>query len=111
MELRPRASLHLRPFIPKFHYWAHKEEAHEQYSFNYGDGAGHSDGEAIERVWSAHNALAGSTKVSGPGTRHDILDDNFGYWNYLKYISMGGFNLLPYFSSSNLHYNLLQETP
>lgn len=88
-DFRPRPGLHLRPFIPKFHYWAHKEEDHEQYSLNYGDGAALTDGEAIERVWGGHNALAGSTKVSGPGTRQDILDDNFGYWNYLKYISIG----------------------
>lgn len=90
-DLRPRAGLHLRPFIPKFHYWAHKEEDHEQFSLNYGDGAALSDGEAIERVWSGHNALAGSTKVSGPGTRQDVLDDNFGFWNYLKYVSIGLF--------------------
>lgn len=88
-HLRLRSGLHLRPFIPKFHYWAHKEEGHDQYSFNYGDGAALSDGEAIERVWGGHNALAGSTKVAGPSMQHDVLDDNFGFWNYLKYISMG----------------------
>lgn len=98
-NLHLRAGLHLRPFIPKFHYPAHKEEGHEQYSFNFADGAGLSDGEAIERVWSAHNALAGSTNVAGPGTRQDILDDNFGYWNFLKYISIG----------TRLHYILQRQ--
>ncbi|KDR67155.1 hypothetical protein GALMADRAFT_80104 [Galerina marginata CBS 339.88] len=25
----------------------------------------------------------------GPGSRHDLLDDHFGFWNYEKYIGMG----------------------
>ncbi|KAG6829299.1 hypothetical protein H0H93_014534, partial [Arthromyces matolae] len=25
----------------------------------------------------------------GPGSRHDVLDDHFGHWNWLKYYSMG----------------------
>ena len=88
-DLQPRAGLHLRPLIPKFHDPAHLEKLHEQYSFNLAEGVGLSDGECPERVWSAHNALAGSTRTMGPGTRSDILDDHFGHWNWLKYSSMG----------------------
>lgn len=88
-NLHLRAGLHLCPLIPKFHYPAHKEEGHEQYSFNFADRVGLLDGKAIKCVWSAHNTLAGSTKVAGPGTRQDILDNNFGYWNFLKYVSIG----------------------
>ena len=88
-ELRPRQGLNLRPLIPKFHEPAHLDKEHEQYSFNLAEGAGLADGECPERVWASHNQLAGSTKASGPGTRSDILDDNFGHWNWLKYSAMG----------------------
>lgn len=89
VELRPRPGLHIRPLIPKFHEPAHKDKDHEQYSFNYAEGVGLTDGECPERVWSGHNSLGSSTKTTGPGTRHDILDDNFGFWNWSKYIRMG----------------------
>lgn len=95
-ELRLRAGLNLRPLIPKFHEPAHLEKGHEQYSFNLAEGVGLSDGECPERVWASHNPLAGSTRTTGPGTRDDILDDNFGHWNWLKYSTMGELNSLGY---------------
>jgi len=45
--------------------------------------------ETPERVWAGHNALGNSTKTQGPGGRHDVLDDHFGFWNWLKYVRMG----------------------
>jgi len=45
--------------------------------------------ETPERVWAGHNALGNSTKAQGPGGRHDVLDDHFGFWNWLKYVGMG----------------------
>lgn len=87
LKMLPGAQL--RPFIPKFHAPAHKEEGHEQFSLNLAEGAGMTDGEAIERVWASHNGLAGSTKTAGPGTRQDVLDDNFAFWNFQKYTSIG----------------------
>ena len=89
--LRPKEGLKLRPLIPKFHEPAHLEKGHEQYSFNLVEGIGLSDSECSERVWGSHNPLAGSTRTMGPGTREDVLDDNFGHWNWLKYIAMGTF--------------------
>ena len=91
-ELQMREGLSLRPLIPKFHELAHLEKLHEQYSFNLAEGVGLSDGECPERLWSSHNALYSSTRTTGPGTRDDILDDNFGQWNWLKYSSMGKFS-------------------
>ena len=88
-NLQPRAGLSLRPLIPKFHKPAHLDKGHKQYSFNLAKGMGLSDGECPERVWGSHNPLAGSTKTTGPGTRDDVLDDNFGHWNWQKYCSMG----------------------
>lgn len=37
-RLHLRSGLHIRPYIPKFHAPAHKEDGHDQYSFNLGDG-------------------------------------------------------------------------
>ena len=28
-------------------------------------------------------------RSQGPGSRHDVLDDHFGFWNWLKYIGLG----------------------
>ena len=88
-ELQMRPGLNLRPLIPKFHEPAHLDKLHEQYSFNLAKGVGLSDGECPERVWGSHNALAGSTRTMGPGTREDIIDDHFSHWNWMKYSSMG----------------------
>ena len=45
--------------------------------------------ETPERVWAGHNGLGNSTKTQGPGGRHDVLDDHFSFWNWLKYIGLG----------------------
>ncbi|KAF9471428.1 hypothetical protein BDN70DRAFT_820006, partial [Pholiota conissans] len=87
-ELRIATNVETRPLIPKFHEPAHHEKDHEQFSFNLVNGIGQSDGEVPERVWAGHNGLGGSTKTHGPGSRQDILDDHFGFWNWQKYASM-----------------------
>ncbi|KAF8069293.1 hypothetical protein FPV67DRAFT_1415377 [Lyophyllum atratum] len=86
LHLSPRSRV--IPAIPKLHEPAHKE-THDQLSFNHILGAGLTDGECPERIWAGHNALGNSTKTMGPGSRHDALDDHFGFWNWLKYCSMG----------------------
>jgi hypothetical protein len=45
--------------------------------------------EMPECVWAGHNRLGNSTKTQGPGVHHDVLDDHFGFWNWLKYIGIG----------------------
>ncbi|KAF9508560.1 hypothetical protein BS47DRAFT_1373652 [Hydnum rufescens UP504] len=75
--------------IPKFHLPAHKEGCHTIYSLNLRPGAGRTDGEGIERDWSAMNAAATSTKEMGEGSRHDALDDFWGDWNYRKILGIG----------------------
>jgi len=79
----------LIPAIPKLHEPMHGKDNHEMYSLNFLPGVGFSDLETPERVWSAHNALGNSTKTQGPGSRQDVLDDHFGFWNWLKYIGLG----------------------
>jgi len=67
----------------------HGRKNHEGYSLNFIPGVGKSDMETPERVWAGHNGLGNSTKTQGPGGRHDVLDDHFSFWNWLKYVGLG----------------------
>jgi len=75
--------------IPKFHLPAHREECQHFYSFNYLKHVGRTDGEAIERFWSTHNILSGSTSRMSRENRQDTLNTHFSYWNWRKLCSMG----------------------
>ncbi len=79
----------LTPAIPKFHEPAHKQEDHQEFSCNLIKGMGSSDCEVPERIWGPNNPLRNSTKTMGPGSRQDVIDDNFGFWNWQKYTGMG----------------------
>ncbi|KDR84217.1 hypothetical protein GALMADRAFT_54716 [Galerina marginata CBS 339.88] len=98
----------LRPAIPKLHEPMHQTKGHHMYSFNYIPGVGLTDGECPERVWGPHNALGNSTKTQGPGSRQDVLDDHFAFWNWLKYINMGR-TLLRRYKAAVAQRNLQQE--
>ncbi|KAF9472815.1 hypothetical protein BDN70DRAFT_818108 [Pholiota conissans] len=110
-ELRLDPSIETRPLIPKFHEPAHDEKNHEQFSFNFAVGVGKSDGEVPERVWAGHNGLGGSTKTQGPGSRQDVLDDHFGFWNWQKYCNMGAFSLFIFASSVEAHRGFTESLP
>ncbi|KAJ7695247.1 hypothetical protein B0H14DRAFT_3530298 [Mycena olivaceomarginata] len=58
------------------------------FSLNLVPGSGQTDGEGIERPWASIGAIASSTRVSGPGARHDALDDHWSFWNWLKTIGL-----------------------
>ena len=79
----------LRFAIPKYHFRAHKEEGHTQYSLNLMPGVGRVCGEQIERTWPKHSETAGSTREMRPGSRKDTLEDHFGYTNWSVLVSMG----------------------
>ena len=79
----------LIPAVPKLHEPMHSPVNHQVYSLNYIPGVGQSDLECPERVWSSHNAIGNSTKTQGPGSRHDVLDDHFSFWNWQKYVGLG----------------------
>lgn len=79
----------VRTVIPKYHFNGHKEEDHNRYSLNLVIGVGRTDGEEIERNWFRHNATAASTREMGPGSRHDTLEDHFGWSNHVKSTSLG----------------------
>lgn len=79
----------VRVVIPKYHFNGHKEENHNRYSLNLVPGVGRTDGEEIERNWGRHNATAASTREMGPGSRHDTLEDHFGWNNHRKTVGFG----------------------
>ncbi|KAF8236756.1 hypothetical protein L208DRAFT_1250942, partial [Tricholoma matsutake] len=87
--LQVSSTVTLRPQIPKLYKPGHHKVGHKQYSFNYALGLGMTDGECPERIWASHNALGNATKTQGPGSQHDVLDDHFGHWNWMKYTGMG----------------------
>lgn len=89
LEIAPSPRISFVPAIPKLHEPMHQSANHQCYSLNYIPGVGASDCECPERVWGSHNALGNSTKTQGPGSRQDVLDDHFGFWNWLKYVMLG----------------------
>ena len=88
-ELHIPTATKLIPAIPKLHEPMHDAANHQMYSLNYIPGVGQSDLECPERFWSRHNAVGNATKSQGPGSRHDVLDDHFSFWNWQKYIGLG----------------------
>ncbi|KAG2741580.1 hypothetical protein P692DRAFT_20751024, partial [Suillus brevipes Sb2] len=75
--------------VPKLHLPAHIVACQTSFSLNLIKGMARTDGEAIERGWSNMNPVATSTHEMGPGSRHDILDDHFGDWNWRKVANLG----------------------
>ncbi|KAJ7462644.1 hypothetical protein B0H11DRAFT_1734840 [Mycena galericulata] len=74
--------------IPKMHIHAHTLACQILFSLNLVPGSGQTDGEGIERPWASIGAIATSTRVSGPGARHDALDCHWNFWNWLKTIGL-----------------------
>lgn len=88
--IKPEGTMKLTPAIPKLHQAMHgQSKNHKQFSLNLIPGVGASDCECPERIWAPHNPLGSSTKLQGPGTRQDTLDNHWGFWNWLKYNSLG----------------------
>lgn len=77
--------------IPKMHIHAHTLLCGILYSLNLIPGSGQTDGEGIERPWANIGGIASSTRIMGPGARHDTIDDHWGFWNWVKLISLGEF--------------------
>ena len=75
--------------VPKFHLPAHIERCRFRFSFNYTKGVAQTDGEAVERIWSSHNHLSGSTMRMTPLARIDTLNQNFNHWNWVKICDVG----------------------
>ncbi|KAJ7030837.1 hypothetical protein C8F04DRAFT_1186481 [Mycena alexandri] len=74
--------------IPKLHIHAHTVLCNILYSLNLIPGSGQTDGEGIERPWANIGGVASSTRIMGPGARHDAIDDHWSFWNWMKLISL-----------------------
>lgn len=83
------SSTALTTVIPKFHIYAHGKKCQTRWSLNYLRWMGRTDGEGVEREWSHINPVALSTRLMGPGARHDTLDDHWGAWNWRKLVLLG----------------------
>ena len=86
---RPPVSLRMIPLVPAFHYPAHTLKEHHEYDTRLCEGLGGLDLEAIERLWGAVGMLGLTTRTMAPASRQLVLDDNFGFYNWLKYNNHG----------------------
>ncbi len=84
--------------ILKFHEPVHNQEDHQEFSCNLIKGMGNLDCEVPEHIWGLNNTLGSSTKTMGPSSRQDVLDNNFGFWNWLKYNGMGQYHCCSLYS-------------
>jgi hypothetical protein len=75
--------------IPKMHIEDHGEKCKGPYSLNFKRGAGRVDGEGIERCWAMLNGVSKSTRLMGPGSRKDTIEDHCSHANWRKAVKMG----------------------
>ncbi|THU99859.1 hypothetical protein K435DRAFT_658235 [Dendrothele bispora CBS 962.96] len=75
--------------IPKLHILGHLISCQAKFSLSFTAGAGQTDAESIERLWSGLGGVSTSIKEMGPGSHQDTLEDHIGYWNWNKVINMG----------------------
>ncbi|THU80788.1 hypothetical protein K435DRAFT_694964 [Dendrothele bispora CBS 962.96] len=75
--------------IPKLHILGHLISCQAKFSLSFTLGAGQTDAESIERLWSGLGTVSTSIKEMGPGSHQDTLEDHIGYWNWNKVINMG----------------------
>ncbi|KAJ7509953.1 hypothetical protein B0H11DRAFT_2215787 [Mycena galericulata] len=75
--------------LPVWHAASHNEDCKDENSLSFKVGAGKTDGEGVERVWSVLNPAAYHTKDAGRGQRIDVLEDKIDNHNFLKNIGQG----------------------
>ncbi|KAJ8455539.1 hypothetical protein ONZ51_g12418 [Trametes cubensis] len=78
----------VRFVIPKNHFNVHGRN-HSQYSLNLVPHVGRTYGEGVESSWSHLNPVAMSTREMALATRHEVLNDHIGAWNWHKTIELG----------------------
>ncbi|KAJ7635987.1 hypothetical protein DFH06DRAFT_1002998, partial [Mycena polygramma] len=74
--------------IPKMHIHAHTMACQLRFSLNWTRGSAQTDGEGIEREWASIGGVATSTRDMGPGARHGVLDCQWSYWNWQKFVGI-----------------------
>ncbi|KAJ7900467.1 hypothetical protein B0H13DRAFT_2336571 [Mycena leptocephala] len=79
----------MRFVIPKMHIHSHTLACQLLFSLNFTPGSAQTDGEGIERPWAHIGGVATSTREMGPGSREDVLNCHWGYWNWQKLLGLG----------------------
>jgi hypothetical protein len=87
--INPQALSDMLFVIPKMHLFSHRRYCQRMFSFNLTPGTGDTDGEGVERTHSAMNPAGSATALMGPGCRQDHMDDQWGFWNWMKLVGMG----------------------
>ncbi|KAH8069588.1 hypothetical protein BXZ70DRAFT_1013367 [Cristinia sonorae] len=101
----------LRWVIPKKHISVHGRD-HSRFSLNFLRWVGRTYGEGIESSWHFNNPLSGQTSEMATGLRHEVHDDNWNAWNWLKTISFGSHFLKQLklaLKQSDIHRQLFEE--
>ncbi|KAJ8515304.1 hypothetical protein ONZ45_g7245 [Pleurotus djamor] len=88
LRLRRGAINAISYVVPKFHLYAHGQACQAKFNLNYILWSAETDGEDPERWWSHINPVSMSTKIMGPGSRVDTIDDHATAWNWRKIVHM-----------------------
>ncbi|KAJ7429368.1 hypothetical protein B0H11DRAFT_1768371 [Mycena galericulata] len=78
----------MRFVIPKMHIHSHTLACQILFALTLLVGAAQVDGEAIERSWANIGGVASNTLDMGPGSRHDVLDCHWAFWNWVKLVGI-----------------------
>lgn len=89
MRLSDEAFNRITYVIPKFHLYGHGSKCQTTYSLSYLPWSAETDGEDPERWWAHINPVSMSTKIMGPGSRTDTIDDHAAAWNWRKIVGLG----------------------
>ncbi|KAJ7912863.1 hypothetical protein B0H13DRAFT_2232401 [Mycena leptocephala] len=79
----------IRFVIPKMHIHSHTLACQLLFSLNLVPGSAQTDGGGIERPWAHIGGVATNTRKMGPGSREDILNCHWGFWNWQKLLGLG----------------------
>ncbi|KAJ7782921.1 hypothetical protein B0H16DRAFT_1709750 [Mycena metata] len=74
--------------IPKLHIHAHTMACQLAFSLNLVPGSAQTDGEGIERPWANIGGVASSTREMTPGSREEVLNNHWGFWNWQKLLAL-----------------------
>jgi hypothetical protein len=79
----------VRVGLPVWRGGVHVEKCATEHSLRYKTGAGMTDGESVERVWSLLNPKAMATKEMHVDGRHENLEEAIDAHNFAKLMGLG----------------------
>jgi precorrin-6B methylase 2 len=75
--------------VGKWHLAAHIPECFSKFSLNFVEGAGETDGEILETLWSVLDEVARLTQAMSVAHHQEVLDAYMQDSNWRKIIRMG----------------------